>query len=136
MGLPAQAGGPGHRGADLRAAVTKDPRSESLTGLGVVILAQGRPDEAKPFLARAIDADPTNAAAYDHLGTSQGQQGNLEGALGTYRRLASARPSPAAHREVAQVLERLGRPEEAQRAEQAAAKLEAAAPTPPTTTTN
>ncbi|MEM9177699.1 MAG: tetratricopeptide repeat protein [Myxococcota bacterium] len=108
----------------LRAAFAQEPRSDTLTGLGIVVLQQGRPDEAKRFLAQAIETDPTNAAAYDHLGSVQVKQGDLEGALSTYRRLAAARPSAAAHREVAQVLARLGRAEEARSAEAAAARLD------------
>ena len=110
----------------LRAALATQPNTETLTGLGVVVWQQGRPEEAKGFLARAIETDPTNAAAYDHLGTLQVQQGQLDEALATYRRLAERRPSPAAHRELAQVLTRLGRADEARQAEQVAAELESA----------
>ncbi len=110
----------------LRAALAKQPNTETLTGLGVVVWQQGRPNEAKDFLARAIETDPTNAAAYDHLGTIQIQQGELEEALATYRRLAERSPSAAAQRELAQVLSRLGREDEARRAEAAATRLETA----------
>ena len=115
----------------LRAALAKQPTSQTLTGLGVVVWQQGRPEEAKDFFSRAIEQDANNAAAYDHLGTLQIQQGDLEAALATYRRLSAARPSAAAHREVAQVLSRLGREADARREREAAARLEAASGSSP-----
>ena len=63
----------------------------------------------------AIDADPKNAAAYDTLGTIFVEQGRLEEAASTYRLLIANQPSAAAHQELAQVLARLGRDDEAQR---------------------
>ena len=76
---------------------------------------QGQADEAVATLHKAIEADPTNAAAYDQLGTIQVQLGELEKAASTYRRLVRNRPSAAAHQELAEVLTRLGRTSEASR---------------------
>lgn len=99
----------------LRVALEKRPNSQTWTGLGVVLRQQGRFDEAATSLEAAIEADPGNAAAYDHLGTIQVARGELEAAVRTYRRLTRNRPSVAAHQELAEVLRRLGREDEAAR---------------------
>ena len=98
--------------------------AEMTFGLGIAQWQQGRPDEAIESLQAAIEADASNAAAYDHLGTILIEQGELEQAAATYRRLLEARPSAAAHRELAQVLERLGRTDEARRELNEADRLE------------
>jgi tetratricopeptide (TPR) repeat protein/WD40 repeat protein len=97
----------------FRAALTKNPNTQTYTGLGIVQLQQGRADEAIGSLRAAIDADPKNAAAYDALGTILVQQGKLADAESTYRQLVRHQPSAAAHRELAHVLQRLGRTDEA-----------------------
>ncbi len=99
----------------FRAALESKPNSQVYTGLGFVLWQQGRVDEAISSLQVAIDTDPQNAAAYDHLGTILIQQGRLEEAASSYRRLVRTRPSAAAHQELAQVLLRLGRTDEARK---------------------
>jgi tetratricopeptide (TPR) repeat protein len=99
----------------LRAALEKSPNTQTYTGLGFVLWQQGRVDEAVANLRAAIEADPKNAAAYDTLGTILVQQGKLEEAASTYRLLLRNQPSAAAHQELAQVLMRLGRTDEARR---------------------
>ena len=111
----------------FRAALEHDPKSRTFSGLGFVLWKQGRGEEAVARLSEAIDADPKNAAAYDQLGTIQVEAGDLEAAATTYRRLVRARPSAEAHRELAGVLDRLGRPQEALRERERAAAFEAAA---------
>ena len=54
-----------------------------------------------------------NAAAYRQLGTLLVQQNKLEEAAFTYRALVRKQPSATAHRELAEVLSRLGRTDEA-----------------------
>lgn len=110
----------------LRTALATQPDTRTLTGLGIVVWQRDRPDEAIGYLERAIAADAGNAAAYDRLGTIQVQQGRLEDAAATYRRLVRNRPSAAAHRELAAVLARLGRTDEANRE---LARAEALSPT-------
>ncbi len=109
----------------FRAALETKPSSQAHTGLGVVLRRQGRIDEAITSLNDAIEADVRNAAAYDQLGTLFVQQGKLEEAAATYRRLTRNQPSAAAHMELAQVLDRLGRHEEARRELQMARALQA-----------
>jgi tetratricopeptide (TPR) repeat protein len=99
----------------LRAAMETSPNTQTYTGLGVVQWQQGRTDDAIANLEAAIDADPKNAAAYDYLGTIYVEQGRLEDAESTYRLLVRNQPSAAAHQELAQLLARMGRTEEARR---------------------
>ncbi len=52
----------------LRLIVEKEPKhGRALQLLGLVLQLTGKLDEAEPFFARAIEADPTNAAAYHGL---------------------------------------------------------------------
>jgi tetratricopeptide (TPR) repeat protein len=99
----------------LRAALAKNPNTQTYTALGIALWQQGRVDEAIANLRAAIKADPKNAAPYDTLGTILIQQGKLEEAASTYRDLIRNRPSAAAHQELAQVLTRLGRTDEARK---------------------
>ena len=113
----------------FRAALERKPTTQSYTGLGFVLRAQDRTDEAIGAFQQAIETDPKNAAAYDQLGTIQIAEGKLEEAASTYRRLARTQPSAAAHQELAQVLMRLGREDEARRElEMAKALQQGAAP--------
>jgi Tfp pilus assembly protein PilF len=97
----------------LRAALDKDPKSQTYTVLGIVQLQRGQADEAIASLESGIAADQGNAAAYDALSKIYIEQGQLEEAESTYRRLLENQPSAAAHQALAQVLARLGRMEEA-----------------------
>ncbi len=99
----------------LRAALKKNPNTETYTALGVALWQQGRLDAAAANLRDAIEADPRNAAPYDTLGTILVQQGKLEEAASVYRDLIRNQPSAAAHQELAQVLTRLGRDDEARK---------------------
>ncbi len=114
----------------LRVALEQKPNTQTHTGLGVVLMQLGRLEDAAAQLQSAIEADASNAAAYDHLGTIQIARGDLEAAAATYRDLTRNRPSAAAHRELAQVLERLGRLDEARRESEIANGLEREGRTP------
>ncbi|MEO1573534.1 MAG: tetratricopeptide repeat protein [Pseudomonadota bacterium] len=99
----------------LRTAIEMNPSTRAYTGLGVVLRETGREDAAIGSFRAAINADPRNAAPYDFLGTMYVKQGRLDKAEGVYRQLVKNQPSAAAHQELAQVLARLGRSEEAAR---------------------
>ena len=66
------------------------PRSRSATSMSAPsyarerrhLIEQGRLDEAIASLRKAVDADPQNAAAYDHLGTLLVQQAKLDEGVG------------------------------------------------------
>jgi cytochrome c-type biogenesis protein CcmH/NrfG len=81
-------------------------------------------DEAIAALHAAIAADPKHPAAYDHLGTILLEQGRFHEAEPHYRRIVRTRPSAAAHRQLAEVLMRLGRPDEARRETELAKALD------------
>ena len=112
----------------FRSALTQGADSKVHTGLGFTLWKQGRAKEAMASLEAAIAADPTNAAAYDQLGSIQIEQGKLEEAVETYRRLTVKQPSAAAHEELAGVLTELGQTDEARRQREMATLLKAGAP--------
>jgi tetratricopeptide (TPR) repeat protein len=97
----------------FRAALEEEPNGKTNTGLGFVLWQQGKADEAIARLNDAIAADPEQPAAYDQLGTILAEQGKLEEAASSYRRLVRVRPSAAGHQKLGQVLARLGRTDEA-----------------------
>ncbi len=107
-----------------RAALESEPSTQASTGLGIVLSEQGRLDEAAASFEDAIEADPGNATAYGRLGAIRVQQGRLEEAASAYRDLLERQPSAAAHQRLAEVLTRLGRPEEARRELERAMALE------------
>ena len=112
-----------------RAAITLDPGAESAHyNLGATLAQLGELDEATVQLNHAIHANPNNASAYQLLADVLVQQQKLDQAADAYRRLIRQQPSAAAHRNLAQVLTRLGRTAEAQ-TETARANAMQAAPT-------
>ena len=108
----------------FRAALAQKPSAPAYDGLGFALWKQGRVHEATAALRAAIEADPSHPAAYDHLGTILLEQGRLEEAESSYRLLVRNRPSAAAHAQLAEVLMRLGRPDEARREMETAKALE------------
>lgn len=112
----------------FRAALAKKPTTEAYTGLGVVLFQQGRVPDAITSLKDAIKADPTNAAAYDQLSAILIQQDKLEEAASLYRVLIKHQPSAAAHTELAGILQRLGRVQEARSELDRAQALQTGAP--------
>ncbi|MEM7411389.1 MAG: tetratricopeptide repeat protein [Myxococcota bacterium] len=108
----------------FRAALEQSPNSQTHSGLGFVLGQQGRGEEAVRSLNAAIDADKNNAVAYEHLAALYVEQGKFDEAAGAYRRLTRARPSASAHAGLADVLDRLGRPQEAARERELARMFE------------
>ena len=99
----------------LRAALETEANSQTYAGLGFVLWQQDRDEEAIASLDAAIEADPKNATAYDALATIYIEQAKPEAAASAYRDLIRNQPSPGAHQKLAEVLESLGRSEEAAR---------------------
>jgi tetratricopeptide (TPR) repeat protein/Tol biopolymer transport system component len=112
----------------FRAALAKKPTTEAYTGLGVVLLQQGRVPDAIASLKDAIRVDRTNAAAYEQLSAILIQAGKLEEAASLYRALIQHQPSAAAHRELAGILQRLGLTQEARSELDRAQALQPGAP--------
>ncbi|MFK8032177.1 MAG: tetratricopeptide repeat protein [Gammaproteobacteria bacterium] len=111
----------------FRTVIATKPGTRAYAGLGVALQEQGQDDKAIASFQNAIEADPNNAAAYDLLGTLLIQQGKHNEALAVYERLVSQKPSAAAHEELATMLERLGRTDEAREQKSKALMLKSAA---------
>ena len=82
-------------------------------GLGFVLWRQGRLDEATEHLRSALDADPKQLAAHDHLGSIHADQGRLDEAESHFRKLVSLRPTADAHEKLAAILMQRGEEDEA-----------------------
>jgi Flp pilus assembly protein TadD len=65
----------------FRAALAMVPNTQSYTGLGIVLLQQGRAEEAMASLRDAIAADPKNAAAHQELAKVLVSLGRMDEAL-------------------------------------------------------
>lgn len=94
-------------------ALAADPNARAHTGLGYVLAQTERVDEAIKHLSLAIELEPESPGAYDQLGMIFIEQGRLEEAAATYRLLGNHRPSAAVHQNLAKILSRLGKTEEA-----------------------
>ncbi|HET9368834.1 MAG TPA: tetratricopeptide repeat protein [Vicinamibacterales bacterium] len=93
-------------------------------GLGVALASAGRLDEAIPAFARAAELDPGNGRAHQNLARALLGRRDLDRAADAANRAIAAAPNdPTAYDLLAQILFALGRPAEAQRAQQTAARL-------------
>jgi tetratricopeptide (TPR) repeat protein len=77
--------------------------------------ASGNVERAEATLRRIIDADDTSLPAFAALGQLYLAQQRLEPALTQFQRFAARDPTPASRTLVAQILETLGRRDEAKR---------------------
>jgi len=96
-----------------RTALRTKPNAETYNGLGYVLAAQGRVDEAIAEFRKAIEANPKYTPAYNNLAANSAKQGNLEEAAEYYRRSLEERPSASVHTDLGVVLRKLGRTDEA-----------------------
>jgi len=97
-----------------RSAVRTDPGSaEARFNLGVVLKDQGDLAGAREQWEAAARVDPRHARALTQLGTLSAVKGDLPGAERLLREALAAEPVPIAHLNLARILERTGRPEEA-----------------------
>ncbi len=100
----------------------------ALLGAGHAVEA-GRCAEAEPALARILAANRDNVPALNMAGICRMGAGDLEGALGLFRRAEAVNPlSAIAHADAAGCLLRLGRLREAERAYRAALAVAPAMP--------
>ena len=102
--LPAQrlaALGEGFEGGvdevDVRVAAAGDqpPAGAASSMLGVVLLAQGKAEEAAACFRRGIDLEPDFAEAHNNLGNVFRNQGMLDEAMACFRRAAELKPDAA-----------------------------------------
>ena len=82
----------------LRAAVAKNPGTQTYTGLGIVLSQQGKADEAVASLQAAIRADPKNAAAHQALAQAFTSLGRTEEARKELEMAKALERSPAGTR--------------------------------------
>ena len=102
---------------NLRKEIAIDPTfADSYLYLGETLRRLGRNSEALPFLKQAVVRDPNNTLAYNGLATAQDEAKQPEEALRTLRAGEKRFPEEAAFpAQLAGLLRRLGRPEEAKK---------------------
>jgi predicted O-linked N-acetylglucosamine transferase (SPINDLY family) len=89
-------------------------RATAMTGLGQVLRRAGRLDEAEAALTEAVALKPEGAEAWFELGLLYSAKADWARAEASYRRALALKPDSAeAGNNLAQILERLGRPGEA-----------------------
>ncbi len=99
---------------DLRRALRFGESAEILTSLGMVVSKGGRPKEALDPLRRAVELDPSSAAAHYYLAEVYNRLDQLPAALVAYEQAANLQPGNwRAYKGVGNVLDRMGRPAEA-----------------------
>jgi Tfp pilus assembly protein PilF len=107
-----------------RKAVKLDPESASANyNLGSSLARSGKYAEAERHLRRALEKSP-NAQTYTGLGVVLWQMGRADEAIASLRAAIEADPKNAAgHQQLAEILESLGRTEEARRESELAKSL-------------
>ena len=105
--------------SDLRQVLVTDPNNaEALNALGYTLIDLNLPDrleEAFEFIERAYEADPSNPAVLDSMGWAYYRLGNLEEALSWLESAYAQLPDQEVGAHLAEVLQALGRDEEARR---------------------
>ena len=96
-----------------RRALEGRPNAETHNGLGYVLAKQGRADEAVAEFRTAIEADANFTPAYSNLADILVKQQKLEEAADTYQRMLAVKPTAAAYSALGDVLDQLGRSDEA-----------------------
>lgn len=108
-----QAGALDQAESHYRQALPGRPTAEVHNGLAYVLARQGRTDEAIAEFRAAIAADPKFVPAYNNLAEALARQGKLEDAAEYYRRSLAERPNPSVHNALGNILQQLGRTDEA-----------------------
>ena len=107
----------------LRAIELQPDHADAYGYLGTVYLYSGRRDRAIEYYKRSIQASPT-PAAWSNLGAALSDGGQLEEALDAFRQAVALRPrDPLLHRNLGDVLARLGKRDEARSAYTEGARL-------------
>ena len=97
--------------------------------LGRALLDAGNYDAALPDLRRAIELDASNSEAWYNLGKAYGLDAQSAQAEVALRKAAELNPKdPSPHYQLARILERLGRTDEAKSERQRFAELKQAQP--------
>jgi tetratricopeptide (TPR) repeat protein len=115
--------------AARRAVALRAGFGENHNALGWVLYQTGRHAEAAAAYRRQTELQPDNAWAFQMLGTSLMMQGDLAGAVAPYREAIRLAPDARAWANLGNVYYAQGRPPEAVRAFEEAARLEPASGT-------
>lgn len=97
-----------------RSAIESEESVEAYNGLGYVLAAQQRSEDAIAAYRRAVEISPEYGAAYNNLAEVLRKAGRLEEAAAAYRKSLALRPSASIHAELGVVLRKLGKNEEAE----------------------
>jgi tetratricopeptide (TPR) repeat protein len=99
---------------ELERALESEPHhSGALADLGNVHRLSGRAEEARTCYLRALSQEPDNAAIHFSLATIDDEAGRTEAAIGALRSLIEYPAYPEAVRALAQILDRIGKADEA-----------------------
>jgi len=99
-----------------RSSVQAGPTPESLNDLAWLLQLRGEYDEAHSHIRQSLELNPDNANAWNTYGTVLMHRGDLDGAHTALLRALDMQPDdPRMQFSLAQVLEKLGRTEEALR---------------------
>ena len=127
-----RAGDPGAAARHFQACLAMDGgHAAALNYLGYMWADRGENlAAAEGYIRRALEQEPDNAAYLDSLGWALYQQGRYHEALAPLERCVkiAAAPDPAIHEHLGDVLEKLGRSQEAVKAWEKAASLEGVSP--------
>jgi tetratricopeptide (TPR) repeat protein len=118
LGFLAFARGDYAQAADnFRQEIAIDPTfANAYLYLGTALRRLGRDDEALPMLQQAVARDPNFPLAYRSLAVAEIDAGQLQAALDTLRAASRRFPQePAFPAQMASLLKRMGRPQEAKR---------------------
>lgn len=98
-----------------RRAIQADPANAlGHNFLGLVLAAQGKPDEAIAWFQSAVERNPDDAQAHNNLGVTFERLGRLDEAATSFRRAVQLRPDYAeAHNNLGVALGKLGHHDEA-----------------------
>jgi len=108
-----------------RRALELEPHAGAYNNLGIVLMEQGRFDEAASCYHRALQLLPGYAEAYNNLGIARMDAGRLDEAVANCREALRLRPDyPAAHNNLGMALARQGLLPEAEASYRRAAQLQ------------
>ncbi|MFQ5883071.1 MAG: tetratricopeptide repeat protein [Candidatus Methylomirabilales bacterium] len=109
-----------------RHALAVEPKSYiAHSNLGVVLVDQGKLDEAISHYRQALQTRPSNADAHTNLGMALARQGKLDEAISHYRQALQTRPTHVqAHSSLGDAFADLGQVEEAMKHYQLALQIQ------------
>ncbi len=108
-----------------RALALEPDMAQAHNNLGLLTQRQGRLEPAVEHYRRALALQPDYAAAHNNLGTALRELGRFDAAVGHYETALRLEPGVEAQANLAAILERANRPEDARLAAERALEFEA-----------